>query len=260
MKVGRLARVAMLEFAMDLAKRAGSFLKENIGRDLQVEYKGRNNPVTRVDKASQALILQAIEKDFPDHSIIAEEGASKETGAEFTWIVDPLDGTVNYVHRIPIFCVSIGLFRDMRPYLGVCYNPMNEELYYAQAGQGAFLNGSRISVSATKCLIDALVVTGFPYDAQTTEDSISRFSRILGEVQGIRRLGSAALDLCRVASGSFDGFWEIGLSPWDTAAGITIVQEAGGIVSGFDDHPFDLRKGEILAGNPVIHEELKRLV
>jgi myo-inositol-1(or 4)-monophosphatase len=260
MKVWRLARVAMLDFAIHLAKKAGVYLRGNIGSDLNVEFKGRINPVTRVDKYSQDMIASAIAKEFPMHSIIAEEGLSKETGDEYAWYIDPLDGTVNYLHGIPVFCVSIGLYRKGEPFIGVCYNPMSDELFYSRKGQGAFMNGERIRVSTTARLIDALMVTGFPYAKDRHEETLSRFSRLLGEVQGIRRLGSAALDLCYVARGAFDGFWEVGLSPWDIAAGVAIVQEAGGVVSGFGDTPFSLDCGSILSANTVLHKELLRLM
>ncbi len=250
----------MLDFVIYLAKKAGGYLKQNIGTDLQVEFKSRINPVTRVDKGSQDIIFGEIEREFPNHSVIAEEGLTKETGAGFTWFVDPLDGTVNYVHSIPIFCVSIAVYKDKNPYIGVCYNPVSEELYYSERGKGAYRSGKRIFVSETSRLIDALVVTGFPYSGEHAGDIISRFSRILGEVQGIRRLGSAALDLCYVAAGSFDGFWEIGLYPWDVAAGAAIVLEAGGKITGIDGKPFDVYCRDILASNSMIHKYLRKIM
>lgn len=260
MKFGFLARVAMIDFVIQLAKKAGNYLKENIESDLHVHYKGRINPVTRIDKISQEIIFDEIENNFPSHAVIAEEGLNKKTGSEFTWIIDPLDGTVNYIHRIPIFCVSIAIFQKNEPYIGVCYNPMRDELFYSEKNKGAYYNGKKILVSSTSKLIDALVVTGFPYTQNKMGDSLVLFSRILENVQGVRRLGSAALDLCYVAAGYFDGFWEMGLQPWDVAAGIVIVNEAGGIVTGFNDEPFDLYKGNILAGNVKIHKELKKLI
>jgi myo-inositol-1(or 4)-monophosphatase len=250
----------MLDFSLELAKKAGKYLRENLGKDLQVEYKSRINPVTQIDKGSQNIIFEAIEKAFPDHSIIAEESGRKDTGKRYTWFIDPLDGTVNYIHKIPIFCVSMALYRDMEPYIGICYNPMNEEIFYAERGKGAFRNGERLSVSPTTKLIDSLVVTGFPYSIDNLDESITRFKRILGEVQGIRRLGSAALDLCYVAKGSFEGFWEVRLHPWDMAAGVLIVTEAGGTVTGFDGLPFVLSSGDILASNYKIHEDLVKLM
>ncbi|HNY65883.1 MAG TPA: inositol monophosphatase family protein [Deltaproteobacteria bacterium] len=250
----------MLDFVIHLAQKAGNYLKENIGSDLNVELKGRINPVTRVDKASQDIIFETISREFPDHAVIAEEGLQKETGSEYTWYVDPLDGTVNYMHQIPIFCVSIGVFKEGEPYIGVCFNPVSGELFYSQRGSGAFQNGERIRVSSTSRLIDALVVTGFPYNKDMHDGSIVRFTRILSEVQGIRRLGSAALDLCYVARGSFDGFWEVGLSSWDIAAGVAIVLEAGGFVTDFSGKPMDLESGNILAANGIIHAGLLRLM
>jgi myo-inositol-1(or 4)-monophosphatase len=260
MKVRRLARAAMLDFIIHLAKKAGDYLKENLGSDLDVQFKGRINPVTRVDRGSQDIIFSAIEKEFPDHSVVAEENLNKDTGSEYTWYVDPLDGTVNYVHGIPIFCVSIGLFKGGQPFMGVCYNPLSGELFSSEQGRGAFMNGRQIRVSNTSRLIDALVVTGFPYKKDTLDDSLARFRRILSEAQGIRRLGSAALDLCYVARGSFDAFWEVGLSSWDIAAGVAIVLEAGGAVTGFRDEPIDLGGGNILAANAELHPELLRLM
>lgn len=260
MKTGRLARAAMLEFTVHIAREAGRYLKDNMGTDLDVSFKGRINPVTRVDRASQDMIMSAISKEFPDHSVIAEEGLTKETGSEYTWYVDPLDGTVNYIHGIPIFCVSIGLYKKGAPYLGVCYSPVSDELYSSEHGKGAFLNGRQIRVSPAARLIDALVVTGFPYREDSLEESVSRFTRVLARAQGIRRMGSAALDLCAVARGSFDAFWEAGLSPWDIAAGMAIVHEAGGIVTGFDGSPVNLGCGNVLAANSELHGELLRLM
>ena len=250
----------MLDFSIQLAMRAGTFLREKLTSDRQVEYKGIINPVTDADEGSQKLILQAIEDRFPQHSILAEENASIDKNSEFTWIIDPLDGTVNYMHQIPIFCVSIALYRNMTPYLGVCYNPMSNDLFYCEKGKGAYRNGSAIHVSSTERLIETLVVTGFPYTKEESEKVVSRLARVLTEVQGIRRLGSAALDLCFVAAGLFDGYWEIGLSPWDIAAGALMVQEAGGRVTSFDGEALDIFKDDLLAGNPNIHGLLKRLV
>ncbi len=250
----------MLEFVIHLAKKAGGYLKQNIGTDLQIEFKGRINPVTRVDKGAQDIIFGEIERVFPAHSVVAEEGVNKEADSEYTWYVDPLDGTVNYLHRIPFFCVSIAVYRDNHPYIGVCYNPVSEELFSSEQGKGAFRNGERIFVSGTSRLIDSLIVTGFPYSADRIGEVVSRFSRVLGAVQGVRRFGSAAMDLCYVAAGSFDGFWEIGLFPWDVAAGAAIVLEAGGAVSGIEGNPFDVMCGNILASNSMIHKPLMNIM
>ncbi|MBN2299460.1 MAG: inositol monophosphatase [Deltaproteobacteria bacterium] len=246
----------MIEFAVQTGRKAGLFIHENFGLDLKVEHKGRIDLVTRVDMQAQQIIIQEIEKHFPDHGIVAEEGIRKEKESPFVWFVDPLDGTVNYVHGIPIFCVSLALYKRDEPYLGVCYNPISGELFWAQAGKGAYLENKAVGVSHTDKLVDALIVTGFPYSSDDMQSLIGRFSRILQEVQGIRRLGSAALDLCYVACGRFDGFWESGLQSWDTAAGAVIVQEAGGRVSSFSGSVFSPLRGEIVASNSLIHEKL----
>ena len=250
----------MLDFVIQVAKKSGYFLRENFGKELRVEHKGRIDLVTLVDKRSQDIIVSEIEKRFPDHSIVAEEGIRKNKAKNYIWYIDPLDGTVNYVHNIPIFCVSIALYRDNEPYIGVCYNPMNNELFCAQSGSGAFLNKEKITVSETQRLVDALLVTGFPYETNDMDTLIERFSRCIKNAQGIRRLGSAAIDLCYVASGRFDGFWESGLNPWDLAAGIVILEEAGGTVTSFDGSLFDLSQGEILASNTRIHNDFKKLM
>jgi len=178
----------MLDFSLSLAKKAGSYLRENFGRDFCIEFKGRINPVTQVDKGSQVIICTSIERYFPDHSIVSEESKRKDTGKKYTWFIDPLDGTVNYIHRIPIFCISMALYRSMEPFIGICYNPMSEELFYAERGKGAFLNGEQVFVSSSSKLIDSLLVTGFPYSMDKIEPSMIRFKRLLGEAQGIRGL------------------------------------------------------------------------
>ncbi len=250
----------MLEFAINTAEKAGRYLAEHFGKDLQVEHKGRIDLVTQVDRAAQDLIVSMIEERYPGHSLVAEEGVTRIQSSPYVWYIDPLDGTVNYVHGIPIFCVSIAVYKDGEPLIGVCYNPISKELFWAHAGNGAYLNGKKIRVSAAETLVDALVVTGFPYATDRMDRIIGRFSTIIREVQGIRRLGSAALDLCFVACGRFDGFWEEGLRPWDMAAGIVILSEAGGTCSSFCGAGIDLAAGEIVAGNMRIHHELVRLV
>jgi myo-inositol-1(or 4)-monophosphatase len=250
----------MLEFAIRLGKKAGEYLQEHLTHDIEVGHKGRIDLVTNIDRGSQALIVEEIERTFPSHSILAEEGFRKDGGSPFTWIIDPLDGTVNYVHRIPFFCVSIAVFKSGEPYLGVCFNPISGDLFWAQAGKGAYLHNTRISVSSTASLIDSLVVTGFPYVHDEIEAVITRFSRIIRKAQAVRRFGSAALDLCFVAKGSIDAYWEVGLKPWDIAAGVVVLLEAGGMVTALDGSPFDLSKGDLLASNTRVHDELKKLM
>lgn len=250
----------MLNFTVNLAKKAGEYLRESFGKELDVEHKGRIDLVTQVDRDSQDMIIGEIDREFPHHSIIAEEGVNRSVGKDYTWFVDPLDGTVNFVHGIPFFCVSLGVFQEKKPYIGVCYNPISGDLFSAQSGKGAFRNGEKIRVSDTSLLVDSLVVTGFPYSLAGLDDSMARFARILREVQGIRRFGSAALDLCFVAAGSFDGFWEVGLHPWDLAGGVAVLLEAGGRVSGLSGEEFDPHHGDILASNGRIHDGLRGLM
>jgi len=248
----------MLDFAIRLGKRAGEYLKDHLLHELTIEHKGRIDLVTNIDRQSESRIVTEIERAFPDHGIFAEEGYLKKGVSPYTWVIDPMDGTTNFIHRIPFFCVSIALLKDREPALGVCCNPMGNETFWAQTGKGAYRNGAHLKVSRTERMIDSLVATGFPYDGDDIGMLMRRFSRILRKAQGIRRLGSAALDLCYVASGSLDAFWEQGLKPWDMAAGVVILREAGGMVSGIDGTPFDLYRGDILASNSRVHEELQR--
>lgn len=250
----------MLAFAVETAVMAGAYIRAHARADLEVEHKGRIDLVTQVDKGAQDRIVTAIEARYPAHGILAEEGFSKPGADGYTWIIDPLDGTTNFVHRLPIFCVSLAVYRDAQALAGVCYNPMTEELFAAEAGKGATRNGAPIAVSAAERLVDALVVTGFPYRSERMDQIQARFARVVNAAQGVRRLGSAALDLCYVASGVFDAFWEEGLKPWDMAAGALIVQEAGGRVSNLDGTAFDLHRGGIVAGNPRLHGALLELM
>jgi myo-inositol-1(or 4)-monophosphatase len=250
----------MLEFAIRLGKKAGDYLRDHLSGDFEVEHKGLRDLVTRVDRGSQALIVEEIEHAFPEHSIMAEEGFQTQKDSPFTWIIDPLDGTANYVHRVPFFCVSIALYKSGEPYVGVCFNPVSRELFWAQAGKGAFMNDARIRVSSTELLIDSLLVTGFPYVHSDIDTVMARFTRIVKASQGVRRFGSAAMDLCYVAAGYLDAFWEIGLKPWDVAAGVLILLEAGGTVTSLDGSAFDMTKGDILASNTKVHKELEGLM
>jgi len=239
-----------------LAKKAGDFLNAHLRDEVKIEHKGRIDLVTNMDRKVQAVIVDEIERAYGDHNIVAEEGFDKKSSSLYTWIIDPIDGTTNFIHHIPFFCVSIAVMKAGVPFIGVCYNPLSGELFHAQEGRGAYRNGQRIFVSRTECLIDSLVATGFPYKQDSLEVIVSRFSRVLGKALGIRRFGSAELDLCYVASGAFDAFWEEGLKPWDMAAGVTILKEAGGLVTSIDGGPFDLYRGDILASNARVHQEL----
>ncbi|MEW6733016.1 MAG: inositol monophosphatase family protein [Acidobacteriota bacterium] len=253
----------MLNFAVSLAYEAGKILRDNFGREITINAKGEGyiNLVTEIDLLSENFIKEQIASHFPKHQILAEEGGMTATASDYCWIVDPLDGTTNYAHGYPVFAVSIALARAGEPILGVVYDPMRDEIYVAESGAGATLNNRRIRVSETTQLAESLLVTGFPYDIKTSpENNLNHFARFSLAARAIRRDGSAALDLCYTAAGRFDGFWEMKLGPWDAAAGALIVTEAGGYVTKFDGSPFDLYKGELLATNGLIHEEMLQVL
>lgn len=250
-----------LSVARHAALNAGRILKENINGVRKISYKGDINLVTEMDTRSERVIVETIMSAFPGHGIMAEEEARIQTGSGFKWIVDPLDGTTNYTHGYPCFSVSIALEREGVVILGVVYDPMRDELFHAQSGQGAYLNGRGISVSKTDTLIQSLLATGFPYDRKESEkNNLDYFHALLMASQEVRRDGSAALDLCYVASGRFDGFWELKLHPWDVAAASLIVREAGGKVSDFTGEGFTLYDKQILASNGRIHGRMVEIM
>jgi len=242
-----------LEAAKAAALEAGELLRGDFHRLGEVQFKGEINLVTASDHASQDLIFGRLSSRFPDHDFLAEEGLKKLGGAAFRWVFDPLDGTTNFAHRFPVFCVSIALEGEGRLVCGVVHNPMSGETFWAESGEGAWLNGRRIRVSTTGDLVRSLVATGFSYDIRETQANIAEHDRILLRAQGVRRCGSAALDLGCVACGRFDGFWELKLNPWDTAAGALLVAEAGGRVSDFEGGPVDIYRPEVVASNGRIH-------
>jgi myo-inositol-1(or 4)-monophosphatase len=251
----------MLEFAKDIAVKAGQLLKEGLNRPREIQYKGEIDLVTEMDVASEKLILTAIREAYPDHEILAEEsGGSREAAKGYRWVVDPLDGTTNYAHGLPIFCVSIGLEYQGEPVLGVIYVPMLDELFAAEKGKGATLNGKPLSISKTEDLRKSLLVTGFPYDVQVKSTNLQHFSAFIHSAQAVRRLGSAATDLAWVAAGRFDGFWEPRLQPWDLCAGAVLVTEAGGKVTGYDGGPFSIYGREVLASNGHLHDAMIRVL
>lgn len=255
----------LLNFAIQTARDAGSLLAERFGRVLRVTNKSELDLVTDSDLASERLIIDRIKTYHPRHAILAEEsGASvpvnSEAQSEWRWIIDPLDGTTNYAHGYPCFCVSIGLEHEGRMEVGVIYDPMRDELFTAERGQGAALNGRRMSVSATDNLSGALLCTGFPYDVRERSEFARHFANFIMNAQAVRRDGAAALDLAYVACGRFDGFWEEGLKPWDVAAGSLMVEEAGGRVSNYAGGPLSIHTPPILASNGLVHEQMMRVL
>lgn len=250
----------MLDVAIEAAKSAGGFLRKNLGKVRQIHQKGgqEKNLVTEIDKQSEAMIIGMIQRHFPSHAFLGEEsGRSKPGSSGYTWVIDPLDGTTNYTHGLPVFCVSIGLEYQNEIVLGVIYDPNNGELFTAEKGRGSFLNGKRISVSKVETLSRSLLVTGFPYSvADNPGRAVEHFIQFLFEGQAVRRMGSAAIDLAYVAAGRYDGFWEVELQPWDMAAGSLLVTEAGGRVTDFEGDPFDIYKKTLVASNGAVHDEM----
>jgi myo-inositol-1(or 4)-monophosphatase len=247
----------VLEIAIRAAREAGELLRANMGRRVEVLHKGPVNLVTEVDLASERLIKSIITTHYPRHTVLGEEGGEVGEGTEYRWVVDPLDGTTNYAHGYPVFCVSIGVEHRGEMVIGVIYDPTRDELFVAERGAGATLNNRPIRVSETAPLKQSLLVTGFPYDISTENfTNLANFRNFYLHGQGVRRGGSAALDLSYVACGRFDGFWELKLAPWDTAAGALLVAEAGGRVTRFDGSAFDNYRSECLASNGRIHDEM----
>ena len=248
---------SVLDIARMAAEKGGNCIREGWGRVHDVKFKGAVDLVTETDLESQRIIVSEIRRAFPDHSILAEEeGLSEERGDDL-WIIDPLDGTTNFAHRFPFVCVSIAHLKEDVIDVGVIYNPMLNEFFWAERGRGAYLNDRRIRVSRESALRKSLIATGFPYDLEPVRSEvIRRLENMLSSSQGIRRPGSAAIDLAYVAAGVLDGFWEQSLKPWDIAAGILLVEEAGGKVSDFHDDSVDLFTGRIMASNGHIHEQM----
>ena len=250
----------MTQYLKDLepiAREAGALLLSYFNPQIKVEYKGDVDLVTAADRASEKLIVERLQARWPEHGIVGEEGTRSETGAAYRWFVDPLDGTTNFAHGYPVFCVSIALARqDDQLEVGVLYDPTRDELFAAERGQGATLNGQPIQVSKTATLGESILGTGFPSQKRHKNPNIHFYQQITLRSHGVRRAGSAALDLANVAAARYDGFWEFNLNPWDTAAGVLIVQEAGGTVTRFDGTPFRLDSREVLATNGLIHEEV----
>ena len=252
----------MLDKIIEIAKEAGQIVREGFGKTLDIEFKtNESNLVTQIDKASEKRIIEYVKKEFPTHGILAEEsGASKNT-SEYLWVIDPLDGTTNFAHGFPIFSVSIGVQKNGLTLAGVVYDVMQNIVYSAESGNGAYANNKRINVSPNDKLQRALLVTGFPYNiAENPENAFERFIALTKASRGMRRLGSAAIDFCYVATGVFDGFWEVYLHPWDICAGKLILEEAGGIVTGFRGERIDIFSNKILATNKCIHDQMVEVI
>jgi myo-inositol-1(or 4)-monophosphatase len=248
-----------LEVAVEVAQEAGKILREEMERPPTISHKAEFDLVTQADRRSEALIVSRLQKYFPRHAIAAEEGTCKETDSEYRWHVDPLDGTTNFAHGYPCFCVSIALARKKELLLGVIYNPIYSELFSGARGEGAFFNGRKMGCSRIDALKDSLLCTGFPNHDRQANPNIHYYWDFTLLSHGVRRDGSAALDLACVALGRFDSFWEFGLNPWDTAAGVVLVEEAGGKVTDLEGQPYALGGASILASNGLIHDQMVKV-
>ncbi|MEP6635340.1 MAG: inositol monophosphatase family protein [Acidobacteriota bacterium] len=255
----------MLNFLIQTARDAGGVLIDRLGR-AQVSNKGAIDLVTEADLASEKLIIERVRSHYPRHAILAEEsGASDGEGtssreSEWKWIIDPLDGTTNYAHGYPFFCVSIGVEHGGRIELGVVYDPVRDEMFAVERGQGATLNERPMRVSTVESLDRAMLCTGFPYNVRERPDFARDFVKFTMQGQAVRRDGSAALDLAYIACGRFDGFWEDGLNAWDVAAGVLLIEEAGGRISDFRGEPLDIYSAKVLATNGRVHESMMRVL
>ena len=252
----------MLDKVIEIAKEAGRFLKENEGKISEINEKGSfTNLVTDIDKGSEAMIKEFVQKNFPDHGILAEESGASSPTSEYRWIIDPLDGTTNFTHAFPVYCVSIAVEQKGEVIAGAVYDPNFDELFSAEKGSGAYLNGRKLQVTAAAKLEKSMLATGFPYDVRNNPfNCVQHFEEFLVKTQAVRRLGSAALDICYVAAGRLDGFWEVNLHPWDTAAAVLITTEAGGRVTGFKGEKYSIYQRDIVLSNGMIHDEMLEII
>ncbi len=249
-----------LRTAIEAARSAGELIVRSRDKKLHVRHKGRVDLVTEVDLLAEQEIIRTIKEKYPDHRVVAEESGVGEDESDYIWWIDPIDGTTNFVHGYPHYAVSIALQAEGAIIAGVVYNPVSREFFSAARGEGAFLNGVPLKVSSAKKLNDSLLATGFPYDRDQRPRALSILKSLIVRVRGLRRDGSAALDLAYVAAGRLDGFWEFGLQPWDTAAGSLIVREAGGEITDFRGGGFDIHYPETVATNRIIHRELLKIL
>ncbi len=248
----------MIQDLINISHEAGEIIRNGFGKDLNIEFKtGETNLVTDVDKASEKHIKEFIQKKYPAHSILAEESGELKNESEYLWVIDPVDGTTNFAHGLPIFAVSIGLQKNGITIAGVVYDVMQNVTYLAETGSGAYADSNKMAVSKNDKLSRCVIATGFPYNISENPDkAIEKFAAFTKSARGIRRLGSAAIDLCYVAKGIFDGFWEVYLHPWDICAGKLIVEEACGLITDFKGNPIDIYTHYVLASNGLIHNSM----
>ncbi len=248
----------MINDVIQIAKEAGEIIRNSFGKEIQFEYKSNeSNLVTETDKKSEAAIMNFISKKYPSHNILTEESGEIKQASEYTWVIDPLDGTTNFKHKFPVFAVSIGVMKNNETIAGVVYDVMNDNVYSSEKASGSFCNNVRMNVSENDNLAHALLVTGFPYDVvDNPHNALNIFVELTKKARGIRRLGSAAIDFCYVAKGVFDAFWEVHLHPWDICAGKLIVEEAGGIVTNFEGILIDIFTPKILCSNKNLHHKM----
>lgn len=245
-----------LKPAVEIAREAGDLLSRLAERPHEISYKRPLDLVTEADRASEALITERLRKRFPNHGIVAEEGARHETSSGYCWYVDPLDGTTNFAHGFPMYCVSLGLALNEEPVCGVIVDPVRKDLYTAERGGGSFCNSKRMRVSEIESLSESLLATGFPPTSRDHDLNVQFYFRFTQLSHGVRRAGSAALDLCSIALGRFEGFWELKLNPWDKCAGVLMATEAGGKVTNLIGGPFKLLENEVFASNGLVHEAM----
>lgn len=248
----------MIDDIIDISRQAGELIRDGFGRNIEIQFKSSEiNLVTEIDKASEKRITDFVAKKYPSHGILAEEGGGKNQNAEHLWVIDPLDGTTNFAHGLPIFSVSIGVQKKGETVAGVVYDVNQDIVYAAEKGGGSFANGKIINVSDNDNLAHGMLVTGFPYNVKQNPDkAFERFIALIRKARAVRRLGSAAIDFCYIAKGVFDGFWEVYLNPWDVCAGKLIVEEAGGLVTDFDGNQIDIYSNRILCSNGKIHQQI----
>jgi myo-inositol-1(or 4)-monophosphatase len=256
LKMDQISIRSMLEVGKEAAREAGTFLRESFRTDFRVSRKGPINYVTEMDLRAEQMILKRVQRSFPDHQFLAEEGGTVSSDSHFRWIIDPLDGTTNYAHGFPAFCVSIALEQEGRLEAGIIYDPIADEMFSAATGQGAFLNDVPMRVSGQAELEESLLGTGFSYDPEALRVNLGLFAEFMTRAAGVRRVGSAARDLAFVACGRFDGVWEYQLNPWDVAAGIVLIREAGGSVTDFEGRPCGPEQSRLLLTNGKIHQAM----